>query len=167
MDNNFASKMNMNMKMNGKILIVMSIILTTLASCVMDRVTLFCIRNCSRDTLYIELAQKDTLDNLIYWDKDSRPIFPEDTTWTYINGKKVIIDNFFYALPDSIVLASPYSFNNNDTCYIYAIKRRILTHYSLDEVRAKKLYDRRAVTKKDFWNNREFKYRPAESARSH
>jgi hypothetical protein len=47
--------MNMNMKISRKILIVMSIILTTLTSCVMDRKTTlgFRVRNCTNDTLLL------------------------------------------------------------------------------------------------------------------
>ena len=37
--------------------------------------------------------------------------------------------------------------------YIYAIKWSVATHYTLDEIRAKKLYDRRVVTKEDFKNH--------------
>ena len=137
-----------------------------LTSCVMDRITSFGIRNSSNDTLYIELSESDSLDNLIYWCEDSNdfmpPIWPTDTTETYINNKKVVIDDRFYALPDSTVLVSPYSFDTKDTCYIYAIKKQIITRYTLDEIRVKKLYDRRAVTKKDF-RHRLFEYRPTGS----
>ena len=35
-----------------------------LTSCVMDRITSFGIRNSSNDTLYIELSESDSLDNL-------------------------------------------------------------------------------------------------------
>ena len=55
-----------------------------LTSCVMDRITSFGIRNSSNDTLYIELSESDSLDNLIYWCEDSNdfmpPIWPTDTT---------------------------------------------------------------------------------------
>ena len=88
-----------------------------LTSCVMDRITSFGIRNSSNDTLYIELSESDSLGDLIYWCEDSNdlmpPTWPTDTTEIYINNKKVVIDNRFYALPDSTVLVSPYSF---DTC---------------------------------------------------
>ena len=163
----------MNKKIITKTLLLMFIIFCTctLTSCVMDRVTSFCIRNSTNDSLYIELSESDTLDNLIYWCKNSKetmsPIMSKDTTWAYINGEKVIIDNFFYALPDSTVLVSPYLFNIKDTCYIYAIKRRIATHYSLEEIRKKKLYDRQTVTKKDFNHNCIFEYKTADSSRRH
>ena len=90
-----------------------------LTSCVMDRITSFGIRNSSNDTLYIELSESDSLDNLIYWCEDSNdfmpPIWTTDTTETYINNKKVVIDDRFYALPDSTVLVSPYSFDTKNT----------------------------------------------------
>ena len=165
--------MNKKIKIINKLQFFVFLIFCTymLTSCVMDRITSFCIRNCSSDTLYIELSESDTLDNLIYWYEDSNetmpPIRSTDTTWTYINEKKVVIDNCFYALPDSTVLVSPYSFDNKDTCYIYAIKKQMITRYSLDDIRAKQLYDRRVVTKKDF-HDRLFEYRPADmSSTSH
>ena len=49
--------MNMNMKISRKILIVMSIILTTLTSCVMDYMPLgYSVKNCTKDTLFIDLT---------------------------------------------------------------------------------------------------------------
>jgi hypothetical protein len=47
----------LNMRMNCKILIVMSIILTTLTSCVMDYMPLgYSVKNCTKDTLFIDLT---------------------------------------------------------------------------------------------------------------
>ncbi len=83
----------------------------------------------------------------------------------YIHGEKVILYNFYYALPDS-TSGGIYPLDK-DTCYIYTIKKQIITSHTLDESRVRKLYDRRAVTKKDFNKNRIYEYRPAESARSH
>ena len=157
--------MNKIIKKSNKFLLSVFIFFCTymLTACVMDRTNSFCIRNSSSDTLYIELSESDTLDNLIYWSKEPNetmpPIWPTDTTWVYINGKKVVVDNCFYAFPDSIIHVSPYSFDNKDTCYIYAIKKQIITRYTLDEIRVKKLYDRQAVTAKDF-HHRLFEYRP-------
>ena len=65
-----------------------------------------------------------------------------------------------------MVFASPYSFKNNDTCYIYAIKHWVVTHYSLEEIRTKKLYDRKTVIKKDFCNGL-YEYRDVDSAEDH
>ena len=161
--------MNMNMKMNGKILIVMSITLTTLTSCVMDTMPLgYRVKNCTKDTLFIDLTVSDTLTDDIYWGihpEDTIGLVPEDTTSVYIHGEKVILYNFYYALPDS-TSGGIYPLDK-DTCYIYTIKKQIITSHTLDEIRVRKLYDRRAVTKKDFNKNRIYEYRPAESARSH
>ena len=162
----------MNKKKIDKILFLVSMISGTFifTSCIVDRITLFCIKNCTNDTLLIELTDSDTLYNWMYWGKHPedtmRPIVQEDTTWVYIHGEKVIIDNFFYALPDSTVFASPHVFNINDTCYIYAIKWQVATRFPPEEIRAKKLYDRRAVTKRDF-HNRLFEYRSADFAGDH
>ena len=156
--------------MNGRILVIMSMILVTLDSCVMDKKTFICVKNYTKDTLLIELTESDTLDDEICWGKhsgDTIELDPEDTIGIYVHGKKVFFKNCFYALPDSVLFVSPYIFNLKDTCYIYAIKWQIAKHYTLEEIRAKKLYDRRGVTKKDFNDNRIFEYRPAESARSH
>ena len=37
-----------------------------------------------------------------------------------------------------------------DTCYVYVIKWNIAKSYSFEEIRDKKLYDRRVVSRKDF-----------------
>lgn len=62
-------------------------------SCVMDTVNSLCIRNCTKDTLFLELTEVDTLGKGIYWSKDNkdigRLIFPEDTTGVCIHGGKV------------------------------------------------------------------------------
>ena len=83
-----------------------------------------------------KIMKKYEMPHWMYWGKHPentmRPIVQEDTTWVYIHGEKVIIDNFFYALPDSTVFANPYVFYINDTCYIYAIKWQVATHYSLE-----------------------------------
>ena len=152
------------MKMNGKILIVMSIILTTLTSCVMDRKTTFFIRNCTNDTLLIGLLESDTLANWKDWNAEDF-VTTNDTDEDKQALTKAIIGRF--ALPDSTLFADPDVFCFKDTCYIYAIKWQIAKHYTIEEIRAKKLYDRRAVTKKDFNKNRIYEYKPAESARSH
>ena len=159
----------MNTRKIGKILILVSIISVIFGSCIIDTKPLvYTVRNCTSDTFLIQLTKSDTLDGWMYWGKQpedtARPA-PEDTIVVYIHGKKVILASYFYTLPDTI---SGYLYPlGNDTCYIYAIKWQIAKHYTLEEIRAKKLYDRRAVTKKDFNNNRLFEYRPADSARSH
>ena len=159
----------MNTRKIGKILILVSVISVIFGSCIIDTKPLgYCVRNCTSDTFLIQLTKSDTLDGWMYWGKQpedtARPT-PENTIVVYIHGKKVILASYFYTLPDTI---SGYLYPlGNDTCYVYAIKWQIAKHYTLEEIRAKKLYDRRAVTKKDFNDNRIFEYRPAESARSH
>lgn len=126
------------------------------ASCIMDRKVSFLIKNCTNDTLLIVLTENDTLDNCIYWGNNPEDtiggIMRTDTIGVYINGTKIIIDKFCYARPDSIVFVSPYLFNLRDTCNIFAIKWWTVSHYTLAEIRKRKLYDRRVVTKKDFIN---------------
>ena len=167
----FEHLKNMNIKMNGRILIIMSMIFVTLDSCVMDKKTFICVKNHTNDTLLIELTESDTLDNWIY--KGKHPddanisVLPGNTNAVDIPGRNVIINDFFYALPDSTLYADSYIFNLKDTCYIYAIKWQIVRHYSPEQIRVKRLYDRRTLTKKDFNNNNEVEYRPEESARSH
>jgi hypothetical protein len=141
-------------------------VIFALTSCVMDRVVLFGIKNCTSDTLLIELSESDTLDNCFYWGKNPedtiRHIMQEDTTWIYPHGEKVIIDDYYYVLPDSTQFFTPYIFYINDSIYIYAIKWNIAKSYTLDEIRAKKLYDKQPVRKKDF-HNRLFEYRYVKS----
>ena len=161
--------MTMNKKTITKVLFLVPIITIafTLTSCVIDNISSYCISNRTNDTLYIVLSTSDTLDNLIYYCEQSddtlRPIAPKDTTRVFINGKIIILDNLFYALPDSTVFVSPRSFEINDTCYIYTIKSQVATQYTIEEIRAKKMYDRRSVTKKDF-RNCIFEYRSGETS---
>ncbi|MDT3387001.1 MAG: hypothetical protein LIR46_04450 [Bacteroidota bacterium] len=128
----------------------------------------YCVKNCTKDTLFIDLTDSDTLTDDIYWGmhpEDTVGLVPEDTTSVYIHGEKVILYNFYYVLPDS-TSGGIYPLDK-DTCYIYAIKKQMITRYSLDDIRAKQLYDRRVVTKKDF-HDRLFEYRPADmSSTSH
>lgn len=146
----------------GKNFLLLSIVLCVSLpyNCFFDTKTSFLIKNCTNDTLLIEFAATDTLDNSIYWCniEDSLWITESDTTWVYINDKKVIIKNFYYAQPDSIVCALDPTHWRQDTCYIYAIKWWVATHYTLDEIRKRKLYEKRAITKADF-NERLYEYK--------
>ena len=47
---------------------------------------------------------------------------------------------------------------------IHAIKWHVVTHYTLDEIRTKKLYDRRTVSKKEILDNM-FEYRYPDSGK--
>jgi len=141
------------------ILFLVLIITVTLQSCIMDRKPLqYAVMNCTNDTLFIELTDCDTLEGYTYeYEHTSDSIkIPQDTMVVYIKGKKTILSYYSYTLPGSIsggIYPLP-----KDTCYVYAIKRYIATHYLLDEIRAMKLYDRTIVTRKDFSENRLFEY---------
>lgn len=153
------------MKNVGKILILVLLSLVALNSCVMDTVNSLCIRNCTKDTLFLELTEVDTLGKGIYWSKDNkdicRLIFPEDTTGVCIHGEKVFLWLPYRTMPDTISFYAPlFTLMEKDTCYIYAIKWQVATQYSIEEICAKKLYDRRVVTKKDFHDGiYEYRYR--------
>lgn len=162
----------MNIRKTSKILILVSVISVIFGSCIIDTIPAgYGIRNCTNDTLLIEPTKSDTLDYEMYWSKNSKDtierLLPNDTTEIYVHGEKVILRENYYTLPDSALYFWPNVSDRKDTFYIYAIKWQIAKHYTIEEIRAKKLYDRRPVTKKDFNDNRIFEYRPAESARSH
>ncbi len=160
----------MNIKTTSKILFLLLTICLILNSCIFDTKSAYCIRNCTNDTLLIDMTETSNLDSCwMYWCKhseDTSGIQSGDTTVVYIHGEKVIFSNYYSTLPDSILFVDPNKLNIKDTCYIYAIKWEVAKHYTLEEIRAKKLYDRRAVTKGDF-HNRLFEYRSVASARSH
>ena len=61
-------------------------------------------------------------------------------------------------VPNSKIDVSPDVFRPKDTCYIYVVKLNIAQHYPMKEIRRRRLYDRRMVTKKDFRNHL-FEYR--------
>lgn len=156
----------MKMTKSGKFFILMSVISAVLNSCVFDSKTFYRMKNCTKDTLLIELTESDSLDCWIYWGKNAEdtiiPVLSEDTIEIYINGRKETIKKSYLVLPDSFLLVDSHLFYYKDKYYVYAIKWNDAIEYSLDEIRAKKLYDRRTVTKKDF-RNRTFEYRYSDS----
>lgn len=158
----------MNIKNIRKIFIIVSIISAMLSSCVFDLMPLgYSIVNCTNDTLLIDIMQSDTLDDEMYyndkqWHDTIGRIFPEDTIMFYRHREKVVVWRGYYAQPDSTVFFGPELFNLKDTCYIYAIKWNVAKYYTLDEIRARKLYYKQAVTKWDF-HNRLFEYRYPDS----
>ena len=81
----------MNMKRIGKILICMSLALISFSSCTSCQGS-FLIKNCTKDTLLVELTESDTLDDWLYWDEHMEDTlrfdWPEDTTVIYVHGKK-------------------------------------------------------------------------------
>ena len=151
----------MRIRKQIKSYLLLLILSFVLKSCVIDiKPLLYRVKNCTEDTLYIELSNSDSLTDNVYWGMhswDTVHVLP-DTTSVYVHGEKVIFNNYYYALPNST--SSGIYPLDKDTYYVYAIKKQIITHYTLDEIRIMKLYDRRGVTKKDF-HNRLFEYRPA------
>lgn len=138
-------------------IVLMLLILDIFSSCIMDRKTTLYIKNCTKDTLLIELSEADTLVNWQFWGKQAADVVsPNDTDEVDIAFNKAIIGSF--ALPDSTIYIDSYIYSHYDTCYLYTIKWNIAKKYSMDEIRAKKLYDRRTVTKKNF-HNRLFEYK--------
>ena len=146
-----------------KLLII--ILAIVLHSCVMDYKGLgYSIRNCTNDTLLFNLTASDTLDNGMFWGKspgDTISLDPEDTIRVSLHGENVILWSQCFALPDSSIFqGSPEMFYHiSNTLYIYAVKLQVAEKYSMEEIRAKKLYDRRIVTKKDF-HDRVYDYKP-------
>lgn len=130
------------------------VVIVSLNSCYMDsKQFVNSVRNCTSDTLLIELTESGNFDGRsIFDDKDTSDYTGVDfeyVTEAYIKGKKVYVSKFNYALPDSTTLGK-ISLANRKKYYIYTIKWSVATHYTLDEIRARKLYDRRIVTKEDF-----------------
>ena len=155
--NNFFNILHMKKISIVVKIVLMLLILDIFSSCIMDRKTTLYIKNCTKDTLLIELSEADTLVNWQFWGKQAADVVsPNDTDEVDIAFNKAIIGSF--ALPDSTIYIAPYIYSHYDTCYLYTIKWNIAKKYSMDEIRAKKLYDRRTVTKKNF-HNRLFEYK--------
>ncbi len=131
-----------------------------LGSCVLDSKPLgYSVKNCTKDTLLIDLSESDTLNNDMYWNLHSRDtigLISMDTTSVYICGKKVVIFNFYCVAPET--KSGGFWPINSDTFYIYTIQWNVARNFTLEKIREKKLYGRRLVTKKDF-KNRLFEYR--------
>lgn len=139
-----------------------------LVSCVIDTIPLgYRVKNCTKDTMLIELTVSDTLEGIMVCGKNPYDTLhidsPEDTTVVYIHGKKVIYSNYFYTLPDSESGAIFPDQLYKDPCYIYAINWQVATHYSMDEIRKKKLYDCRKIRRSDF-HRRVYEYKTQENA---
>lgn len=87
--------------------ILISIFLATFSSCVIDRKTTFYIRNCTNDTLLIELSESDTLVDWKYWAKHAEEIIMSDDT----KEVETALNNALFGrfvLPDSIIFVDPY-----------------------------------------------------------
>lgn len=133
--------------------------LGVLFSCVFDTKYSYCIKNCTNDTLMINYSRVDTLANWEFWfDQDSDYVLRYNPT----REKKV---PFYYAiangrtLPGEINSIYPGVFCGNDTCYIYTIKWSVVKKYSIEEIRSKKMYERRIVLKQDFDKNLMYEYK--------
>jgi hypothetical protein len=133
-----------------------SVILLTLPfvfnSCIIDTIPLgYAVRNCTNDTLLIELTKSDTFEGRMYCDNypaSTVGTVPEDTLVAYVHGKKTIFSSYHRMLPDSV---SGYIYPlGEDTCYLYTITWQVATRFSLEEIRRKWLYDWRSLTKEDF-----------------
>lgn len=129
------------------------ICLVVFGSCVLDIKHLaYSVRNCTEDTLLVELTEADCLGESMLWGfypiDTIEPAHSTDTISVVVHGKRIIYSCYNFALPDTISLAL-YPFPRGK-CYLYAIKWDVAKRYSLDEIRTKKLYDRRIVTKEDF-----------------
>jgi len=123
-----------------------------LNSCIIDyKPAGYFVYNHTKDTLLIEMTESDTLTDSIYWGihpLDSVLLDSEqDTICVSVKGEKVAFWRFNYVLPYS---ESGSIYPLPDTCYVYVIKWNIAKSYSFEEIRDKKLYDRRVVSRKDF-----------------
>ncbi len=133
-----------------KILLLILSIFIFFSSCIMDckRAGYF-VKNCTDDTLFMVLTLKDTLNDEIYWSKNPYDTIISDfndTISTYLNGREVRFSNYYYVLPNH---------NSNsidevkDTCYLFVIKWNVAKIYSIDEIRNKRMYKLKILTKED------------------
>lgn len=128
-------------------------------SCVMDyKRGGYFVKNCTNDTLFMVLTLKDTLTDEIYWNRNPYDTIISDfndTIATYLNGKKVRFSNYYYVLP--------YNNSNSidgieDTCYLFVIKWNVAKRHSIDEIRNRKMYKLKILTKKELLDY-EYEYR--------
>lgn len=147
----------MNLRMKILLLILYSFIF--FSSCIMDyKRGGYFVKNCTDDTLFMVLKLQDTLNDEIYWNRNPYDTIISDfndTINTDLNGKKVRFSNYYYVLPN-------YNSNSidelRDTCYLFVIKWNIAKRYSIDEIRNKKMYKLKILTKKEL-RDHEYKYR--------
>ena len=105
----------MNIKTTSKIWFLLLTISFILNSCIFDMKSAYGIRNCTNDTLLIDLTESSNLDSCwMYWGKhfeDTTGIQPDDTTVVYVHGEKVILSNYCRTQPDSVLFVDPHIFN--------------------------------------------------------
>lgn len=136
----------------GRKILLLVFSLFFLNSCIIDyKPAGYFVYNHTKDTLLIEMTESETLTDSIYWgihSLDSVLLDSEqDTICVSVKGEKVAFWRFNYVLPYS---ESGSIYPLPDTCYVYVIKWNIAKSYSFEEIRDKKLYDRRVVSRKDF-----------------
>ena len=65
----------MNIKTTSKILFLLLTICLILNSCIFDTKSAYCIRNCTNDTLLIDMTETSNLDSCwMYWGKHSEDL---------------------------------------------------------------------------------------------
>lgn len=141
------------MKIKIAILVLVLIcinIFSSCSSCAMDRYSSYYIKNCTNDTLLIDVSGIDSLRDWKYWNEQVQSIDLRIDTKENMEFVKATMGKI--ALPDSMVSVYSGLFSLYDTCYIYAIKLEVAKAYSMDEIRTKKLYDKRDIVKDKFRN---------------
>lgn len=117
----------------------------------------YVVKNCTKDTLLLNLSAVETLSDWKYWNEQLQGInLPIEKDESKMDFYKATIGTL--VVPNSKIDVSPDVFRPKDTCYIYVVKLNIAQHYPMKEIRRRRLYDRRMVTKKDFRNHL-FEYR--------
>ena len=175
--------MNMSKK-NRNLLVCISVIAFLLSSClpVMDSVTLVGFKNCTNDTLIIGESDcndidsvwwfgerferpskeplltsidsilldvsKNYLESWEFYDEEDKAITP--TELAEKNREEIIV------YPDSLYFVNEYLLFDK---YFFLIKLEDAKNYSLDEIRAKKLYKKWVIERKMFGRfDRNIKY---------
>ena len=171
-------------KKNRNLLVCFSVIASLLSSClpVMDSVTLVGFKNCTNDTLIIGKSDcndidsawwfgkrferpskeplltsidsilldvsKNYLESCEFYDEEDKAITP--TELAEKNREEIIV------YPDSLYFVNEYLLFDK---YFFLIKLEDAKNYSLDEIRAKKLYKKWVIERKMFGRyDRNIKY---------
>ena len=175
--------MNMSKK-NRNLLVCISVIAFLLSSClpVMDSVTLVGFKNCTNDTLIIGESDCNDIDS-VWWfgERFERPskeplltsidsILLDDSknyleSWEFYDEEYKAITPTELAeknreeiivYPDSLYFVNEYLLFDK---YFFLIKLEDAKNYSLDEIRAKKLYKKWVIERKMFGRyDRNIKY---------
>lgn len=85
-------------RLNGRMLLL-CLLFVIFVSCVIDiKPAGYCVKNCTKDTLLIDLTESDTLSNDMYWNlhcRDTIDLISMDTTSVNVHGKKNVIFNYY------------------------------------------------------------------------